>query len=252
MRPVPEEQAPRIALVTGANRGIGLAVAEQLGRLGLRVLVGARDGDRGKLAAAALGDDGIDAFALTMDVTDDTSVRAAAALIAERHGRLDVLVNNAGIKLEASPSPPSGASLDDVRATLDTNVLGTIRVTLAMLGLLHRSDAPRVVNVSSSLGSLGLATTSGSPQSQSPLLGYNVSKSAINAVTVQFANELRDTAFKVNAADPGYTRTGMTEGRSRPTDRLPADAAAVVVRLATLAADGPTGGFFDHDGEVPW
>jgi NAD(P)-dependent dehydrogenase (short-subunit alcohol dehydrogenase family) len=249
---VPVEPAPRIALVTGANRGIGLAVATQLGRLGHRVLVGARDAERGEQAAAELVAEGLDAVALAIDVADDASVAAASAAIEHAQGRLDVLVNNAGIKLEASPSPPSTARIEEVRATFEINVLGTIRVTLAMLGLLRRSDAPRIVNLSSSLGSLTLATTPGSPQGLRPLLGYGVSKSAVNAVTVQFANELRDTAFKINAADPGYTRTAMTEGRSRPTDRLPAVAAAVVVRLATLPDEGPTGGFFDDHGEVPW
>ena len=238
----------RVALVTGANKGIGFATAAGLGRLGHAVLVGARDGHRGAEAVARLRDEGVDARSLLLDITDDASVCRAAREVEASIGRLDILVNNAAIKLEAAPSPPSACSLAMVRETFETNVFGSIRVLLAMLPLLRRSDAPRIVNVSSGLGSLTLAATEGTKYSQRPLLSYNVSKAALNSATVQFANELRGTAFKINAADPGYTLTDMTGGGVR----VPEEAAAVVIRLATLPADGPSGRFFDERGELPW
>ena len=238
----------RVALVTGANKGIGFATAAGLGRLGHTVLVGARDEHRGAEAVARLCDEGVDARPLLLDITDHASVGRAAHDVETSVGRLDTLVNNAAIKLEAAPSPPSECSLTMVRETFETNVFGSIRVLLAMLPLMRRSDAPRIVNVSSGLGSLTLAATEGTKYSQRPLLSYNVSKAALNSATVQFANELRGTAFKINAADPGYTLTDMTGGGVR----VPEDAAAVVIRLATLPADGPSGCFFDERGELPW
>jgi NAD(P)-dependent dehydrogenase (short-subunit alcohol dehydrogenase family) len=240
-----------IALVTGANRGIGFATAARLGELGWTVLVGARDHRRGTEAVGELRAAGADARFVPLDVVDDGSVRGAASTMQAEFGRLDVLVNNAAVKLEMAPSPPSACSLDTVRETFETNVFGPMRVVLAMLPLLRESEAPRIVNVSSGLGSSTLATTPGSRYGTVPLLSYNPSKAALNSVTVQFANELRGTAFKVNAADPGYARTDMT-ARGRPTDRSAATAADVVVRLATLPASGPTGCFFDEHGEVPW
>jgi NAD(P)-dependent dehydrogenase (short-subunit alcohol dehydrogenase family) len=238
----------RVALVTGANRGIGFATAVGLGQLGITVLVGARTERRGEEAVSRLQSDGIDARFLRLDVTDDSSVSAAAREVEEGFRHLDILVNNAAVKLEVSPSPPSECSLEMVRETFATNVFGSIRVLLAMLPLLRDSDAPRIVNVSSGLGSLTLATIEGTKYMQRPLLSYNPSKAALNSVTVQFANELRGTPFKVNAADPGYTNTDMTG----TGDRGPDEGAAIVIRLATLPADGPTGKFFDDRGELPW
>lgn len=238
----------RVALVTGANKGIGFATAVGLGRRGITVLVGARDERRGKEAVSRLHHDGVDARVLLLDVTDDSSVGAAAREVESGIGRLDILVNNAALKLEVAPSPPSQCSLTMVRETFETNVFGSIRVLLAMLPLLRRSDAPRIVNVSSGLGSLTLATTEGTKHSERPLLSYNPSKAALNSITVQFANELRGTPFKVNAADPGYTNTDMTGSG----DRGPDAGAAIVIELATLPADGPTGKFFNEQGELPW
>jgi NAD(P)-dependent dehydrogenase (short-subunit alcohol dehydrogenase family) len=237
-----------VALVTGANKGIGEAVAGGLARRGFRVALGARDAPRGRAAEARLHDEGLDAHFVALDVDDDASVTAAVKTIERDLGRLDVVVNNAALKLERAPSPPSGCALDTVRQTFETNVFGAIRIILATLPLLRRSPAPRIVNVSSGLGSLGLATTEGSRYQAKPLLSYNVSKAALNSVTVQFANELRGTNFKINAVDPGYTNTDMTsDGR-----RTPAEAATVVIELATLASEGPTGHFFDERGELPW
>jgi NAD(P)-dependent dehydrogenase (short-subunit alcohol dehydrogenase family) len=244
----PDDTLDRVALVTGANKGIGFATAAGLGRLGITVLIGARDERRGAEAVSRLRADGIDARLLLLNVTDDASVARAASAVELSFGRLDILVNNAALKLERTPSPPSECSLDMVRETFDTNVFGTIRVLLEMLPLLRRSAAPRIVNVSSGLGSLTLATTEGTKYFTRPLLSYNASKAALNSVTVQFANELRGTSFKVNAADPGYTNTDMTGSGERGPD----EGAEIVIRLATLSPDGPTGKFFDERGELPW
>jgi len=237
-----------VALVTGANKGIGYAVATGLGRLGDTVFLGARDERRGRTAEAALRAEGLDVRFVPLDVDDDASVTAAVRTIADTAGRLDVLVNNAAVKLERAPSPPSGCSLTMVRDTFETNVFGAIRVLLATLPLLRRSRAPRVVNVSSGLGSLALAATEGSKYQATPLLSYNVSKAALNSLTVQFANELRNSAFKINAVDPGFTDTDMTDGATR----TPEQAATAILRAATLPADGPTGCFIDEHGELPW
>lgn len=242
----------RIALVTGANKGIGYATAAGLAKLGMTVLLGARNEERGKGAAAALQAEGLDVSPLLIDVSDDGSVTRAAADIEQRHGKLDVLVSNAAVKLEWHPSPPSQQSLDMVRETFETNVFGTIRVLLATIPLLRRSDAPRIVTVSSGLGSLTWATTEGTAYMTHPLLSYPPSKAALNSVTVQFANELRDTPFKINVADPGYTDTDMTTNDTGSTSRTPERASQVIIRLATLPSDGPTAGYFDSRGEVPW
>lgn len=232
---------PRIALVTGANKGIGFEIARLLGaEHGMRVLVAARDAVRGKEAAEALGSF---ATAVILDVTDEESVAALGAL-----ERLDVLVNNAGVLLERG-SPPSGTPVELLRRTFETNVYGVVAVTNALLPALRRSGAGRIVNVSSGLGSLAFTTEPSHMYAQHPLLAYNASKSALNAVTVSYANELRGTEIKVNAADPGYCATDLN-GHSGP--RTPAQGATAAVRLATLPADGPTGGFFDEDGPVPW
>lgn len=238
-----------LALVTGANKGIGSAVAGGLGELGFTVLVGARDAARGEEAAARLRARGIDARLQRIDVTDPRSIERAAAAIGEEHGRLDVLVNNAAVKLEVHPAPPSTTPITLVRETYETNVFGTMQVMQAMLPLLLAAPAPRVVNVSSGLGSITLAATPGTTINAKPLLGYSTAKAALNSMTVQFANELRSTPLKINAADPGYTRTDMTRNDG---NRTPEQAAQVIIRLATLPPDGPTGGFFDDAGPLPW
>lgn len=234
----------RVALVTGANKGIGYEIARQLGAVGdIAVLVGARDVEKGRAAAARLG-----AVPVQLDVTDEASVAAAAKWIEQEYGRLDILVNNAGILAERG-EPPSATALDVMRRTYETNVFGVVAVTNAMLPLLRRAPAARIVNVSSGLGSLTLRTTPGHPYHDRAMLAYTSSKSALNAVTVAYAAELRDTRIKVNAADPGYCATDLN-GHSGP--RTPAQGATAAVRLATLDQSGPTGGFFDEDGVVPW
>lgn len=247
----------KIALVTGANKGIGRAAAEQLAALGTTVLIGARDTRRGEEAAAALRAAGSDAHAVTLDVTDQATARAVAQQIEERFGHLDVLINNAGISGSGQISPedahdqvPSSVDLDMVRAVFETNVFGVIAVTNAMLPLLRRSPAPRIVNVSSAAGSLTVACDPDGPLAGLPAsAAYTPSKTALNALTVQYANELRKNGILVNAADPGYVDTEINNHRGYLTV---AQGAAVLVRLATLGADGPTGGFFSEDGPVPW
>ena len=235
------------ALVTGANKGIGLEIARGLGRLGYRVWVGSRDPGRGEAAVAELRREGLDVHALQIDVADDASVTAAALALAKETDRLDALVNNAGIS--AGWGPPSEDTVESVRALYEVNVFGAIRATHAFLPLLKASKAPRIVMISSSLGSLAWASDFQAPMAQVNLLGYNSSKSALNAVTVAFAKELDPLGFKVNAGCPGYTATDLNQHQGH---RTPREGAAIGVRLATLPDDGPTGGFFDDAGVVAW
>jgi NAD(P)-dependent dehydrogenase (short-subunit alcohol dehydrogenase family) len=233
-----------IALVTGANKGIGYHIVEQLAARGMTVLLGGRDQKRREAAAAELGVEPI-----ALDVTDPATVAAAAARLEADFGRLDVLVNNAGIAGTGRPRPPSDTAVDAVHEVFDTNVYGVIRVTNAMLPLLLRSPAPRIVNVSSLVGSLAAQVDpAGRLSGLPPSVGYPVSKTALNAVTVQYARELAGRVL-VNAADPGYCATDLN---NHTGFRTAAEGAAIAVRLATLDADGPTGGFFNDDGPVAW
>jgi NAD(P)-dependent dehydrogenase (short-subunit alcohol dehydrogenase family) len=240
-----DNAARKVSLVTGANRGIGLEIARQLAGLGHTALVGARDTARGQAAVRQLQAQGLDAVFLPLDVTDQSSIDAAAQAVEERFGRLDVLVNNAAIALD--DAPPSGLDVAVLRRTYETNVFGVFAVIRAMLPLLYKADAGRIVNMSSGAGSLTLASgPDWRPEWNT--LAYNSSKSAVNAITVHFAVELRSTPIKVNAVNPGYVRTDMSpEG-----DRSVEQGAIAPVRLATLPADGPTGGFFDENGVVSW
>ncbi|MBF6228473.1 SDR family oxidoreductase [Nocardia abscessus] len=236
-----------IALVTGANKGIGYRIAAGLGALGWSVGVGARDEQRREAAVEKLRAAGADAFGVPLDVTDDASVAAAAELIEDRIGRLDVLVNNAGIT-GGMPQAPTAVDPATVRAAVETNVIGVIRVTNAVLPLLRRSASPRIVNMSSTVGSLTLQTTPG--RDTGPIsAAYTASKTFLNAVTVQYVKELRDTNILINAACPGFTATDLNGFRGV---RTPEQGAAIAIRLATLPDGGPTGGFFDDAGVVPW
>lgn len=253
----------KVALITGANKGIGLEVARQLGALGWYVLLGVRDSKRGAAAVELLKASAIDARFEQLDVTDDRSIAAAAHRIATDPGRLDVLVNNAGVLLEGSfsrggraaeefASQPSATGMDIVRDTYATNVFGTIAVTNALLPLLRKSSAARIVNVSSRLASHTLADDFCQGRNKDRylnLLAYNSSKAALNAATLQFAIELRETGIKVNAADPGHTATDIN---GRHGDRPPSEAAKIIVQLALLPDDGPTGAFVGHDGPRAW
>ncbi|MEU5727397.1 SDR family NAD(P)-dependent oxidoreductase [Micromonospora sp. NPDC047738] len=234
-----------IALVTGANRGIGFEVVKQLGRLGYVPIVASRDRGLGAAAVERLAADGVAAGCVELDVTDEVTVQAAAEWIDRRYGRLDALVNNAAIAVD--DVPPSRLPVNSFRRTLETNVIGVFAVTTAMLPLLRTAASGRIVNMSSGSGSLALTSAADWPQEWNAA-AYPTSKSAVNALTVQFAIELRGTAIKVNSVDPGYTLTEMSPGATRTA----AEAAAVVVRFATLDEDGPTGGFFNAEGPLPW
>jgi NAD(P)-dependent dehydrogenase (short-subunit alcohol dehydrogenase family) len=246
-------EAPNtVALVTGANKGIGREAAAQLAAAGMTVLLAARRPDRGEAAAAELRATGADAHAVPLDVTDQSSIDAAAKFVESRYGRLDVLVNNAAIAgaVTGDPGPASRTTLDTVRAVFETNVFGVIAVTNAFLPLLLRSPAPRIVNVSSSVGSLaGMSHFDGPLAAMPSSVTYVPSKTALNAVTVQYAKEFRDTALRINAACPGYTATDLNNHTGY---RTVAQGAAVIVRLATVPADGPTGAFLDDDGPIAW
>ncbi|WP_027945987.1 SDR family oxidoreductase [Amycolatopsis taiwanensis] len=246
----------KVALITGANKGIGRATADQLAALGMTVLIGARNPGRGEEAAAAVRAAGGEARAVVLDVTDPATIQEAARWVEERFGHLDVLINNAGISGSGQVSPedaldrvPSSVDLDVVRTVFETNVFGVIAVTNAMLPLLRRSPAPRIVNVSSSAASLTINSDPDGPLAGFTSAAYTPSKTALNAVTVQYANELRKDGVLVNIADPGYVDTDINNHNGFLT---PAQGAAVVVRLAMVGADGPTAGFFSEAGPVPW
>ncbi|WNI27367.1 SDR family oxidoreductase [Streptomyces sp. ITFR-6] len=238
-----------IALVTGANKGIGYEIAAGLGALGWSVGVGARDDERRGSAVERLRAAGVDAFGVPLDVTDDASVTAAARLIEEQAGRLDVLVNNAGIT-GGMPQEPTQVDPDIIRTVVETNVIGVIRVTNAMMPLLRRSASPRIVNMSSSVGSLTRQSGAAAEQAAGPVaVAYAPSKSFLNAVTLQYARELNGTNILINAGCPGYVATDLNGFRGV---RTPKQGAAIAIKLATLPDDGPTGKFFEDAGEVPW
>ena len=238
----------RIALVTGANKGIGFEIARQLGKAGYRILLGARDATRGDAAAAKLKADGIDARAIGIDLDQPDSIAAAAEAIEAEEGRLDVLVNNAGIA-DRGDGPPGKANMAAVRRTFEVNFFGTLAVTQAMLPALRKSPSARIVNISSGLGSLARHSDPGWRFAQTKVLGYSASKAALNMLTVQLAAELKDSLIKVNSAEPGFTATDLNNHRGTQTL---AEGAAAAVRLATLPDDGPTGGVFSARGPEQW
>lgn len=238
----------RVALITGANKGIGYETARLLGQRGLTVLIGARSRDRGEAAERALVSEGIAARHVELDVTRTESVAYAAAWIEEHYGRLDVLVNNAGVLLDGGRKV-TDVSAAVLRDTFEVNVLGVVTVTAAMLPLLRRSSAARIVNLSSKLGSLTENTLHHERLAPYQMLGYGTSKAAVNALTVFYANALRSEGIKVNSVEPGFVATDLN-GHAGPG--RPADAAAVAARFATLGEDGPTGGFFEDSGPVSW
>ncbi|MCX4970505.1 SDR family oxidoreductase [Streptomyces sp. NBC_00654] len=235
----------KIALITGANKGIGFEIARRLGALGAVVLAGARDKARGEATVEQLRGEGADAHFLHLDVTDPGLIERAAHRIDERHGRLDILVNNAGINIEWPFNVPSKVSVEQLRTTFETNVHGVAAVTNAVLPLLRRSAAGRIVNVSSEMGLPAWLDGSEMPA----ITAYSVSKAALNMLTLLYANELRDTSIKVNACSPGFVATDINDGVG---ERTAEEGAAIEVRLATLDADGPTGRFVTDEGIRSW
>ncbi|MBD2519183.1 SDR family oxidoreductase [Nostoc sp. FACHB-973] len=244
-----EDLKGKVALITGANKGIGYEIARQLGSRGATVLVGARDIGRGQEAANKLSLSGIDAKAVQLDVVDQKTIDSTAQQIESEFGKLDILVNNAGILSDGDRLPPSQVDIQTLRHTYETNVFGVFAVTKALLPLLKKSTAGRIVNISSGLGSLTLNLDPNYEFANMKLVAYNSSKTAVNALTVLFAAELKDTPIKVNAADPGFTATDINQNQGYRTVEQGAKAA---VRLATLPDDGSTGGFFDENGVLPW
>jgi NAD(P)-dependent dehydrogenase (short-subunit alcohol dehydrogenase family) len=240
----------KIALITGANKGIGFETARQLAKSGgVHVLLAARDRAKGVDAALKLQAEGLDVEALTLDVTDADSIAGAAKDIYKKFGRLDILINNAGIAADDMSKKVSEQSLATWRKTFDTNVFGLIAVTQAFLPLLEKSDAGRIVNLSSILASLTLHSDPKSPIYDFKVPAYNVSKTAVNGWTVQLAYELRNTKIKVNAAHPGHVKTDMG-GDAAPMEIV--DGAKTSVALALIGANGPNGAFVHMGEPLPW
>jgi len=244
----------RIALVTGATRGIGLETVRQLAASGVHTLLAGRNRERAVEAALKLQADGLPVEAIALDITNAADIASAAKAIEDRHGRLDILVNNAGILADDPQLGAAGQSIDTWRTTFETNVFGLIATTQALLPLLHRSTAGRIVNVSSLLGSISAHQD---PESFiydfKGVPAYNVSKSAVNAWTVHLAHVLADSGIKVNTIHPGYVRTDMNKAGDEQNGELEiADGARTSVRLALLDDTGPSGGFFYFDQVLPW
>jgi NAD(P)-dependent dehydrogenase (short-subunit alcohol dehydrogenase family) len=238
----------KIALVTGANKGIGFEVTRQLAASGCTVLAGARNKALGEQAAATLQREGGDVRYLGIDLNDLTSIAAAAKDIEAGFGHLDILVNNAGIAWPGD-GLPSTCSLEAIERDFRVNFLGTVAVTQAMLPLLRKASSASIVNVSSGLGSLTKSADPAWTYVAAKFLGYAASKAALNMLTVQLAYELRGTAIKVNSADPGYTATDLNQHRG--TQSIP-EGSAEIIRLALLPDNGPTGTCSDAQGIVPW
>jgi NAD(P)-dependent dehydrogenase (short-subunit alcohol dehydrogenase family) len=237
--------ATTTALVTGANKGLGRETVRRLAALGWDVFLAARDTERGSAAAVELAEEGLDVRFVPLDVTSDESVEAAADMVKTEVGRLDVLVNNAGVGAPATP--PADTRAATLREVFEVNVFGHVRVTNAFLPLLRAAEQPRIVMVSSGMGSF---TVAGDPRwfgLVPPQLGYPASKAALNMVTVQYARAL--DGIQVNAVDPGYTATDLTDHAGFQTVTEGTDA---ILRLAGVGQDGPTGGFFDREGTVSW
>lgn len=231
------------ALITGGNRGIGFETAAQLEKIGFNVIIGSRDPAKGAAAVERLKARGVKAIdSVALDVTSDSSVKAAAEVVGRKfNGTLDVLINNAGIYCEGNSS--SAVDLDMVRQSMETNVIGAMRVTNYFLEMLKKSPAGRIVNVSSDMASIGnnIGWLAATP--------YSTSKAALNMYTANLAKELRGTKIKVNAGDPGWAKTDMG-GASAPLSVL--EGTETNIYLATLPADGPTGGYFYKKNRVPW
>ncbi|MDQ1218121.1 SDR family NAD(P)-dependent oxidoreductase [Microbacterium arborescens] len=242
-----QNRTQKVALVTGGNKGIGIAIVRGLAREGFTVLLGARSAEVGWAATATV--DG-DVRPVVLDVTNQDQIDGLVAEVADEFGRLDVLVNNAGVNtLTFRPlvdlPKPSEENVDDFKNVYEVNVFGVVRMIAAFLPLLMNAAAPRIVNVTSKRGSIGEA---GAWVGQ-PSMVYSSSKTAVNAITVHYAREFADTTLKINGAAPGHVATDFNDFRGT---RTPEEGAAVAVRLATLPADGPTGAVFEDDTQLAW
>ncbi|NQX69891.1 SDR family oxidoreductase [Paenibacillus alba] len=243
----------KVAFITGGNRGIGLETARELGKLGAKVVIGARDLQKGQAAAAALRSEGIQAESLKFDINVAEDRQAAFDFLDQRHGKLDILINNAGVQKEIEHLSPmnesSTVSPTILRETFDANFFNLIELTQLLLPLIRKAPAGRIVNLSSVLGSLTLHANPASPIYGVKLLAYNSSKTALNSFTIHLAHELIDTPIKVNSAHPGWVKT---EIGGKYADMDVKESSRTSVKLATLPADGPTGKFYHADDELPW
>lgn len=240
-----------IALVTGANKGLGYETCRQLGKIGIYLIMGCRNAARGMSAARRLRDEGLDAEFVRLDVTQPEQIRQVEKHIRKNFGRLDILVNNAGMAHKEEPlfmNSTETVSPKALRRTFDVNFFGLVELTQTLLPLIEKSNAGRIVNVSSILGSLSIQSSEGEMSMIKPF-AYDASKTAVNAFTVHLAAALKDTNIKVNSAHPGWVRTDMG-GSDAPL--TPEEGAKTAVRLAMLGMDGPTGKFFHRDEEMPW
>jgi NAD(P)-dependent dehydrogenase (short-subunit alcohol dehydrogenase family) len=244
------ETTGKVALITGANKGIGLETAHQLGKLGVTILVGARDLAKGEAAADVLRGVGVDARAIKLDVVNEADRAAAAKFIEKEFGRLDILVNNAGVLLDPRGcNATSTTPIAMLRETFETNFFAVVALTQTLLPLIRKSKAGRIVNLSSILASLTLHATKGSPIYDAKTFAYDASKAALNSYTIHLAHELRGTKIKVNSAHPGWVKTEMGgEGAQMELG----NGAKTSVRLATLPESGPTGGYFHMGDALPW
>jgi NAD(P)-dependent dehydrogenase (short-subunit alcohol dehydrogenase family) len=246
----------KVAFITGANRGLGLETARELGKLGIVVVLGSREPEKGEAAAAKLRDEGITAESLGLDVTKSQDHQKAYDYFAKKYGRLDILVNNAGVlkesQLSATDSAPnltSEVSPEVLRETFETNFFAPVALTQKLLPLIRKAPAGRIVNVSSILSSLTLHSDPNSPIYEFKSFAYDASKAALNAFTVHLAYEVRDSKIKVNSAHPGWVKTEMG-GPNAPMEV--SEGGKTSAQLATLANDGPSGGFFHLGQPLPW
>lgn len=239
----------KIALVTGGNKGIGLETARQLAQQGISVIIGARSTEKGEAAANQLKSEGLDVNFITLDVTDINTINNAAKEIESKYGRLDILINNAGINLDEFGTPTTQTTKETFQKTFETNFYGLLDTTNAFLPLLKKSPSGRIVNLSSILASLTHQSDPASPIYDFKSAAYDVSKTAVNAYTIHLAHELKNTTVKVNSAHPGWVKTDMG-GEQAPMDIV--DGAKTSVFLATLPDDGPNGQFFHMTDPMPW
>ncbi|OXM87053.1 SDR family oxidoreductase [Paenibacillus rigui] len=239
-------QLRKVALITGGNRGLGFETARQLGSLGYTVLLGARNKEKGAEAAAKQQAQENDAHCIELDVTDQATIDAAAQKISMEYGKLDVLINNAGI---GDIHKFTDLSVADLKRSFDTNFFCAFSVSQAMLPLIEKSDAPRIVNISSSIGSITLHSDPASGVYPLKALAYSSSKTALNQLTTHLAFTLKDTPAKVNSICPGFVATDFNNGYG---DLTPEQGSRIIVRYATLTEEGPTGGYFNEQGVIPW
>lgn len=240
----------KIALITGANKGLGFEMARQLGQAGVTVVLAARDPQKGEAAAAKLRAEGLDVQFLKLDVTDKADRAAASSFLEKKFGRLDILINNAGISAEVfGTGKVSTTTGDTIHRTFETNFFAPVALTKALLPLLEKSTAGRIVNMSSILGSQALHADAKSQIYGYKTLSYDASKAALNSFTIHLAHELKDTKIKVNSAHPGWVKTDM--GTDAAPMEIP-EGGKTGVELALLGEHGPTGGFFHLGKPVPW